>query len=45
MKLMLLGIAIILFGIEYNYPTPIGFTCSIIGLVVSIIGCFIKDKK
>jgi hypothetical protein len=45
MKILLLGIAIILFGIELNNPSEAGFIVSIIGLAVSIIGCCVKDKK
>ncbi|WP_170138841.1 hypothetical protein [Oceanobacillus chungangensis] len=55
MKIALLGIAIILFGIAiilvysstglgYSSGTKIGFGISILGLIVSMVGCFINDK-
>lgn len=54
MKNVLLGIAIILFGIAiintysstglgYTFGTELGLVISIIGLVVLIVGCSIKD--
>jgi hypothetical protein len=50
MKIILLGISIILFGIAYilvsgGSARTFGFDISFIGLVTSIIGCFIKDRK
>ena len=45
MKIMLLGIAIILFGIAKNNAQSIVIIVSIIDLYISIIGYFKNDKK
>ena len=56
MKIVLLGIAVILFGIAiisaysstgfgYTSGTKIGFGISFLGLLISIVGCFIKHEK
>ncbi|WP_339199124.1 hypothetical protein MKY27_07510 [Solibacillus sp. FSL R5-0449] len=56
MKFVLLGIAIILFGIAiisaysstglgYSSGTKIGFGISFLGLLISIGGCFFKSEK
>ena len=53
MKKILLGIALILFGFNLTYVTiqaqwagadAIGLCISVVGLVVSLIGGFSKDK-
>jgi hypothetical protein len=48
MKLLLLGIAIILFGMTLIYISSgsagiIGFTVSCLGLIISIVGAIKKD--
>lgn len=56
MKIVLLGIAIILFGISiitaysttgfaHLRGTQIGLGISLLGLLISIVGCFIKLEK
>ena len=56
MKIILIGIAVILFGIAimsayssaglgYLIGTKIGFGISFSGLLISIVGCFIKREK
>jgi hypothetical protein len=49
MKIILLGIAIILFGIAFiqvssGTGTAIGLGISFIGLIISVIGCFKNDN-
>lgn len=56
MKITLLGIAIILFGISmmlafsstglgYSSGTRFGLGVSFVGLLVSVAGCFINDRN
>ncbi|WP_157091340.1 hypothetical protein [Paenibacillus antarcticus] len=47
MKIILLGIAIILFGIAMILSEEIALDLGIsfVGLIISIVGCFVNDRK
>ena len=50
MKMMLLGIAVILFGSGFIIPDNGGFAlfgiaASFVGLIIVLVGYFLKDEK
>lgn len=43
-KIGIVGVCISLLGMALSTNNAIAYGCAIIGLLISIIGCFIKEK-
>lgn len=44
-KVAFVGVCVCLLGITMQAnPEPIAVVCTFVGVVISVIGCFVKDK-
>ena len=45
MKIQLLGIAVILFGIAFSMQNFFGYLGGAAGLIITLIGCFVSNSR
>ena len=44
-KVGIVGVCLGLLGVAFSTNNVLAYGCATIGVVVSIVGCFIKDKQ